>query len=322
MKKLLSFLLALIVFFGAAMVASPSDGENVSPILVASAAIHKPGQVKGVKATPSSKSVTLKWNKVSGATKYFVYKYSSSSKKYTYLKKATSTTAKITDLKSSTSYKFAVRAVTTYKGKDYKGNYSSVVSVKTKSSSSSSSLTPTNSDYKNLGELLQRLNYFGCKYDRSSYKTDTKVNEILFDDAPTYLQMWYELVNQLGFRNDLKAYDYDVKDPLGKFTYGMGFYKINADRMDFIYKNVFGVNNTHKSYGKRVYYYKGYCYIASGNGGDAPPVTKLVSSKKVDGKYQVKYNYDYFGSITTVTATVKLQKVDGKRVWSFYKIRK
>ena len=91
-----------------------------------------PAKVTGVKVSAKTyDSVTLKYNASKGATKYRVYQYNSSTKKYTLKVTSTSTTAKVTGLKPSTSYKFAVAAYKTVKSKDYFGSKSALVTVKT-----------------------------------------------------------------------------------------------------------------------------------------------------------------------------------------------
>lgn len=87
-------------------------------------------------ASSTKTSVTLKWNKVTGADGYIVYKYNSSTKKYEVIKTVTKTSLKISNLKSGTTYKFKVRA---YKkdGDTIYGAYSSVKEVTTKLSAPS-----------------------------------------------------------------------------------------------------------------------------------------------------------------------------------------
>ncbi len=80
--------------------------------------------------TADSSSVTLKWNKVEGATGYRVYVYKNS--KWTYYKGIKTTTYKVTGLNYSTKYKFKVRAYFKADGKTTWGTYSDEVSVTTK----------------------------------------------------------------------------------------------------------------------------------------------------------------------------------------------
>lgn len=92
-----------------------------------------PSKVTGLKSTSSTSSkVSLSWNKVSGATGYQVYYYSSAKGKYVLYTTTTKTTCTVSSLSSKTSYKFKVRAVRSVSSKNYYGAFSSVVSVKTK----------------------------------------------------------------------------------------------------------------------------------------------------------------------------------------------
>ena len=65
----------------------------------------------------TQKTVTLKWNKVSGASAYRVYKYSSAKGTYVKYKDVTKTTCKVSGLKAGTTYKFAVAALVKKDGK-------------------------------------------------------------------------------------------------------------------------------------------------------------------------------------------------------------
>lgn len=89
------------------------------------------GQVKGLKATPESKKITLEWNSVAGATGYYVYEYNASTQKYTKLKTVKTNKVTISDLKPSTSHTYAVKAYKTVDKSEITGAYSSKLSVKT-----------------------------------------------------------------------------------------------------------------------------------------------------------------------------------------------
>lgn len=86
----------------------------------------------GIKGTVSEEKITLKWNKVSGAKAYRVYKYNSKTGKYVKYKDVTGTTCTVTGLKAGTSYKFKVYALTSKNGKYVQQTASKVVSYKTK----------------------------------------------------------------------------------------------------------------------------------------------------------------------------------------------
>ncbi len=65
-----------------------------------------------ITATQTITTITLKWNKVTGADGYRVYKYNSKTKSYEKFKDVTGTSLKLTKLKAGTTYKFKVRAYT------------------------------------------------------------------------------------------------------------------------------------------------------------------------------------------------------------------
>ncbi|MBR2877223.1 MAG: hypothetical protein IKC01_08795, partial [Clostridia bacterium] len=72
--------------------------------------------------TPGNKSLTLKWNSVAGAQKYRVYRkvVSSNSTGYEVLKEVTNTSFKDTaGLKNNTTYKYAVKAITSSSTSSY-----------------------------------------------------------------------------------------------------------------------------------------------------------------------------------------------------------
>ncbi len=71
-----------------------------------------PKQVTGVKqSSASQKSVKLSWTKVEGAISgYAVYKYNTSTKKYTYVKSTSSTSVTVSGLSAGSSYVYAIRA--------------------------------------------------------------------------------------------------------------------------------------------------------------------------------------------------------------------
>lgn len=73
----------------------------------------KPLATSKITATQTAATITLKWNKVTGATGYRVYRYNNSTKKYTHIATVTNgTTYKVTKLSAGKAYKFKIRAYT------------------------------------------------------------------------------------------------------------------------------------------------------------------------------------------------------------------
>ena len=87
----------------------------------------------------SQKTVTLKWNKVSGADGYRIYKYSTAKGKFVKYKDVTLTTLKVTGLKAGTSYRFMVASLVKKNGKYVLQNKSAEYTVSTSAKSSGSS---------------------------------------------------------------------------------------------------------------------------------------------------------------------------------------
>ena len=91
-----------------------------------------PKKVTGLRTSGvKGSSITLKWDKNSKATGYTVYQYNSSKKKYQKVADTTKTTYTVKNLKSTTTYKFCVKAYVK-SGSVIYGAASSAVSVTTK----------------------------------------------------------------------------------------------------------------------------------------------------------------------------------------------
>lgn len=69
-----------------------------------------PGITSKISATQTTSSITLKWNKVEGATGYRVYQYDTKNKKWVKIKTTTSDSYKVKNLKQGTIYKYVVKA--------------------------------------------------------------------------------------------------------------------------------------------------------------------------------------------------------------------
>lgn len=133
-NRVLSLILATIMIFSAAAVsasaASSSTNIGASQSAVTLYTAKKPAKPTNLKASSvKATSVKLKWKKVSGATKYMVYQYNASTKKYKKLATVKKNAATIKNLTAAKTYKLAVQAVNK---SGAKSAYSARVTVNTK----------------------------------------------------------------------------------------------------------------------------------------------------------------------------------------------
>ena len=92
-----------------------------------------PQKVSGLKVSGTTGSKTqLRWNSVSDATGYIVYRYNPSTKAYAIIKVTAANRCKLKGLNPGTTYRFAVRAYKTVNGENFYGKYSSAKKVTTK----------------------------------------------------------------------------------------------------------------------------------------------------------------------------------------------
>ena len=95
-----------------------------------------PAQVENLETTKqTTTSITISWDKVSGASGYKVYIYSQYSQSYEAYKTTTSTSMTISDLDTAKFYKIYVKAYYTANSTNYYGTKSSILVQKTKSTS-------------------------------------------------------------------------------------------------------------------------------------------------------------------------------------------
>lgn len=137
-----------------------------------------PDEVENLKASKKTKtSVTLTWSKEKRATRYQVYMYDTTQKKYVRKVTVKGTSATIENLEAGTTYKFKVRAYFKSDSKKYYGEFSDVLSVKTSgtsanSSSSSSSLIGTSKAgtlaLNHAGLKKSQVREYECKLDKEN----------------------------------------------------------------------------------------------------------------------------------------------------------
>ena len=89
-------------------------------------------KAKITKKTAKKKQITLKWNKVTGAKNYQVYRATKKTGKYKKVATTTKTSYTNKKLKKNKKYFYKVRAIAVAGGKTYQGAFSAIASVKTK----------------------------------------------------------------------------------------------------------------------------------------------------------------------------------------------
>lgn len=154
LKRTGALILTLTLILSCFLIACPTIANAVS---------YKPDQVKNLKASCGTTYVKLTWNKTSSKSNYAVFSYSPQTKKYTVLANVSTNSYTVKNLKSSTSYRFAVQAYNTVSGKRYYGTVSKVIAAKTLSA------TPT--QVKNLKAATVNTNSINLKW---SSITDAK----------------------------------------------------------------------------------------------------------------------------------------------------
>ncbi|MBR2893348.1 MAG: fibronectin type III domain-containing protein [Clostridia bacterium] len=144
-----------------------------------------------ITATQTTTTITLKWNKVTGADGYRVYKYNSKTKKYEKLKDVTKNTLKIEKLKAGTAYKYKVKAYTKDDGTIW-GDSSKVFETATKCKTPSiTKLTTTKGKasftWSNVSGESGYQVYYSTKKD-SDYKKVTSYKTNVVKGSKTKLK--------------------------------------------------------------------------------------------------------------------------------------
>lgn len=124
-SALWAIVLALVLSVG--VMFAPAGVADIG--VTVSAASKKLSAPKGVKATTTENSITLSWNKVSGAVYYSVFRYDVSSKKWGQWDETYDTKMTIKYLEPNTTYYFCVAGVKNGKA----GKKSASITAKTKS---------------------------------------------------------------------------------------------------------------------------------------------------------------------------------------------
>ncbi|MCD7742282.1 MAG: hypothetical protein LUI06_08765 [Ruminococcus sp.] len=135
-------------------------------------AVTKPDKVSiKTSYTCTSSAIRINWNKVSGASGYRIYRYDSSTKKWTTVKTisdGSKTTYRDSSLSSGKTYKYKVKAYKTLKGTKYWGKSSSVIEAGTKSDDTLYYITSYSNVYDtsyNYSGAVSGSSYYTGYYD-------------------------------------------------------------------------------------------------------------------------------------------------------------
>lgn len=249
MKKIISLFLSLTMLF------SITAGIDLTAYAAA------PKQVTGLSSSNVTvSSVKLKWKKVSGATGYYVYKYTKSSNKYTRLATVKSASYTVKKLKSNTTYRFTVKAYKKKGKKVTKGKMSKKLTVTTK---------------KKTEKIIKLdTNKITTKYDITGDKKADKI-QFICENSEGYDSDYYD---------KFKVY---VND---KCVYEKNAYYFGAESKIIKLRNgktflTLGLNSVNEDYE--------ICGIYQYSNGKLKSVLNL-------NKTMVKYGYHNWPSVTTV----------------------
>lgn len=169
-----------------------------------------------IASAKTEKTITLKWNKVSGASAYRVYKYDSSTGKFVKYKNVSKTTCKVSGLSAGTSYKFMVAALVKKDGKYQEQTRTGEYTVSTNKKAASTTtdgknVKPGNWKSPKLGDSMSKvLKNCGIGYytiDKDKYTTSGKrVVGVAFSGS-------MEMTVGLYFNSDGQLYEYMLVMP-------------------------------------------------------------------------------------------------------------
>lgn len=169
-----------------------------------------PGATSNLRATQiTANSVTLSWNKAEGAQGYALYSYNTSKKAYDLIAAPSATSYKVTGLKASTSYRFAVRA---YARKDCisYGQVANFLTIKTA---------------EGLGRVQNlRLDAYNATAYRIKWDAVASADGYQVALYDTSAKKWVSLGTTTNTQAVLTA-----KNPLDNYLYKVRAYKKTAD---------------------------------------------------------------------------------------------
>lgn len=167
------------------------------------------GKVKGLKnGTLKTDSVQIKWNKLTGATNYQIYRYDSAKKKYVKLKTVSSGKSSYTDKKRepARAYKYKVRAYRSAGGKTSYSSYSDVLytAAKPKKVSTLTAKKKTKNSVKLTWKKTTRADGYQIYRYNSTKKKWEKVTTIKKGTTVTYTNK--KLKSKKTYQYKVRAY--------------------------------------------------------------------------------------------------------------------
>lgn len=183
--------------------------------------IIKPAKSEKIEASQTTNTITLKWSKVIGATGYRVYVYNTKTGKYKTVKTTPGTTHTIKELKSGTTYKYAVKAyMKTSDGETIWADESIKITtatkpatLKVKATAGSKKVTLKWSDVKGATGYQVYMKAPGGNYKKIKVTSDTSYTVKSLKKGQTY-QFRVRAYSKVGGKyiyGDYKTYSVKVK---------------------------------------------------------------------------------------------------------------
>lgn len=194
-------------------------------------------------------------------------------------------------------------------------------------------LVATKEDFVNLKEMLERVSSIkDTEFDCTNSKFENVFYSFITRGYGCYGYEYFfgENGEEVNYTFNGEVAKPDPKNRL-YMEYDnnkdYSYYKLDADNVDWIAKNIFNVepnrnmdiNNT-DTY-MNGYYYNGYYYTGAGDGGYIGHTAEVLDYKKFDnGKYYVTIQYNMsYDELNENYMLVGLKNINGKKYWSVYK---
>ena len=275
MKTKLSTLLNILVI---AIISISSISMPVSSVKQKNSAKPSRVKLKSVKVI-SKKVIRVKWKKVKKAKGYQIR--ISKNKKFTKARiinvNKNVCTKKVKKLNANTKYCVKVRAFVKVNGRKVFGKWSKTLSVRTEAKISVKTSAQL-SDFDLFEDMLNKTCWVWMIKESLNTKTITVPeliqNFIIMESVPCgmYTYFW-----------NLPDNYYMQTDPKGKFT---GAYKLDANNVDWIIKNVFEMDPDRTLSSEVFYYYGDYLYRRIDLGGGRENIYEIKETKKLEnGNY-------------------------------------